>query len=311
MGSAASQCGTVSASGRNPQPSERLARGFRGLPSAVGLGLRPEHAAAWSAGVPGVGFTEIHAENYMMAGGPALRFLDVVAERYPLSLHGVALSLGGEDPLDLDHLGRLKKLIDRFHPVSFSEHLAWSSHKGIFYNDLLPVVYDTATLTRVANHIATTQEILGMRLLLENPSTYVTFASSDWDEVDFLKEIALRTGCGLLLDVNNVAVSAHNHGYSPADYIARFPHHLVGEIHIAGHDEQPEAVGSTVRIDGHGSPVSESVWNMLDQAIAMGGPRPVLLERDNAVPALEDLLPDLQRIAAVLDAAEVDHAVAG
>lgn len=311
MGSAASQFGTASASGRNPQPSERLARGFRGLPSAVGLGLRPEHAAAWSAGVPGVGFTEIHAENYMMAGGPALRFLDEVAERYPLSLHGVALSLGGEGPLDRDHLGRLKKLIDRYHPVSFSEHLAWSSHKGVFYNDLLPVAYDTTTLTRVANHIATTQEMLGMRLLLENPSTYVTFASSDWGEVDFLGEIALRTGCGLLLDVNNVAVSAHNHGYSPADYIARFPHHLVGEIHIAGHDEQPEAVGSTVRIDGHGSPVSESVWNLLDQAITMGGPRPVLLERDNAVPALEDLLPDLQRIAAALDAAEVDHAVAG
>lgn len=285
-----------SPSGRPTRSDDPVTRAAEGLPLSAGLGLRPEHATAWLAGVPEVGFAEVHAENYMMAGGPALALLDAVAERYPVSLHGVALSLGGAGPLDRDHLGRLSALVRRIRPASFSEHLAWSSHEGTYYNDLFPVAYDRPTLLRVARHIDQTQDALGTRLLLENPATYIAFSHSDWAEVDFLTEIARRTGCGLLLDVNNVAVSAHNHGYLAQDYIARFPHHLTGEIHIAGHEAQRDADGRMVLIDDHGSPVSTNVWNLLDLALERGGQRPVLLERDSNVPAFEELLPELRWI---------------
>jgi uncharacterized protein len=295
---------TGSPSGRRACNDNLVMRAAEGLPRSAGLGLRPEHAAAWLAGASEVGFAEVHAENYMMAGGPALALLDAVAELYPISLHGVALSLGGAEPLDHEHLQRLKTLVSRVQPASFSEHLAWSSHDGVYYNDLFPIAYDLETLLRVVAHVDQTQAELGMRLLLENPSTYVAFSHSDWDEVDFLTEIARRTGCGLLLDVNNVAVSAHNHGYSAEEYIARFPHHLTGEIHIAGHDAQQDANGDTVLIDGHGSPVAESVWNLLEQALQLGGRRPVLLERDNKVPAFDKLVPELHWIADALASAD-------
>lgn len=270
------------------------------LPVAAGLGLRPEHAGTWRAGFPGVAFAEVHAENYMTEGSPALDLLESIARDYPVSLHGVALSLGGTDPLDRDHLARLRRLVDRFGPVSFSEHLAWSSHEGIYYNDLLPVAYDGTTLARVADHIEQTQDALGMRMLLENPATYVAFDNSSWHEIDFLAELARRTGCGLLLDVNNVAVSAHNNGFSPTAYISRFPHDLVGEIHVAGHASQDDGGQGTVLIDSHGENVADRTWYLLDLAIDFGGPKPVLLERDNHIPPVEELLPDLQRIGALL-----------
>ncbi len=291
-----------------------------GLPRDVGLGLRHEHASAWLDGKAGAGFApafaEIHAENYMMEGGPALDLLDRIAERYPLSIHGVALSLAGEDALDTGHLAALKRLIERYQPASFSEHLAWSSHAGVYFNDLLPVAYTGETLARVARRIDQAQAALGVRLLLENPSSYLRYDASDWDEVDFLTELARRTGCGLLLDVNNVAVSAHNAGFDAQSYIDRFPLDLVGEIHIAGHDAQWDGAGQTVLIDGHGSPVSQAVWNLLDRVLEHGGPRPVLLERDNNVPPPAELIPELSRAARMVEqadapiATEMSHDVA-
>lgn len=278
------------------------------LPPSVGLGVRQEHAGAWLAGIPEVGFAEIHAENYMMRGGPALELLSHIASDYALSIHGVALSLGGEDPIDQVHLKRVAELVGRLKPASFSEHLAWSRHDGIYLNDLLPIAYDSTTLARVTSHIHQVQDALKMPLLLENPSTYISFASSTWDEVDFLDELASRTGCGLLLDVNNVAVSAHNHGYSARDYIDRFPIHRVGEIHVAGHHEQSEDDGGTVLIDSHGSPVADNVWQLLDRALTRGGPLPVLLERDNDVPPIKDLHPEIIRIKNALVRAEAVHA---
>lgn len=296
MGATETPYPPASASGRALASGLLPAAAGHGLPSSVGLGLRFEHADAWSEGTLEVGFAEIHAENFMMAGGPVLAMLDSVANRYPISLHGVALSLGGIDPLDVDHLRRLSSIIARIEPRSFSEHLAWSSHQGVYFNDLLPVAYDNATLARVVSHIDQTQEALGMRLLLENPSTYVTHSSDSWDEVEFLAEIARRTGCGLLLDVNNVEVTANNRGFSPVDYLNRFPHRLVGEIHVAGHEVQTDSAGHRVLIDSHGTAVSEAVWGLLDQALALAGPQPVLLERDNQVPSLADLAPELTRI---------------
>ncbi|MBY0581881.1 MAG: DUF692 domain-containing protein [Sphingomonas sp.] len=307
MGTAAAPYPAASASGRTFASGLPPVASGTGLPSSVGLGLRFEHGDAWSQSVPEVGFAEIHAENFMMAGGPALALLDSVAAAYPISLHGVALSLGGSDPLDGEHLARLAALVARIAPASFSEHLAWSSHNGIYFNDLLPVAYDNATLRRVVSHIDKTQEALSMPLLLENPSTYVTHVSDDWEEVEFLTEIARRSGCGLLLDVNNVQVSATNHRISPVDYINRFPLHLVGEIHIAGHEQQEDSLGMPVLIDSHGAPVAESVWRLLDQALAIAGPRPVLLERDNDVPSLSELAFELCRIREALNRAEICH----
>lgn len=309
MNSVATPLANASTSGRGMPVGARSTAFPGALPPLAGLGMRFDHADAWLERSPEVGFAEIHAENFMMAGGPALELLDAVCQHYPVSLHGVALSLGGTDPLDRQHLARLRQLVDRCRPASFSEHLAWSSHDGVYFNDLLPVAYDAPTLRRVADYIDQTQEALGMTLLLENPSTYVEFAASDWDEVDFLEEIARRTGCGLLLDVNNVVVSAANHGFSASYYVHRFPLHRVGEIHIAGHDEQRDAAGVPVLIDNHGSDVAEVTWSLLDRALELAGPRPVLLERDNDVPAIDELRPDLERIAEALARAEKTDAL--
>ena len=290
------------------RPHAKAGLPSEGLPRAVGLGFRQEHAQAWLAGVPEAGFVEIHAENNMMAGGPALSVLDRVAELYPVSIHGVALSLAGEDRPDRDHLDALKRLIDRYSPAAFSEHLAWSFHDGIYLNDLLPVPYTSATLSRLIEHVDEAQCALGLPLLLENPSTYVAFEESDWDEVDFLSEISRRSGCGLLLDVNNVAVSAANHGFDAAAYIDRFPVERVGEIHIAGHDAGYDGLGRRTLIDSHGSPVDQSVWNLLARALERGGARPVLIERDNEIPPIELLYPEMARAADLLARARAEVA---
>ena len=185
------------------------------LPNQTGLGFKPQHYSDILQTKPRLGFLEIHAENYMVDGGPFHHFLGLIREQYPLSLHGVGLSIGAEGPLDQQHLKRLAALIQRYQPQSFSEHLAWSSHGGVFFNDLLPLPYNGPTLQRVCDHIHQVQNRLGRSLLLENPSTYVAFASSTWSEGDFLREVVQRTGCGLLLDVNNVYVSSTNHGLDP------------------------------------------------------------------------------------------------
>ncbi|MDH3661003.1 MAG: DUF692 domain-containing protein, partial [Alphaproteobacteria bacterium] len=202
------------------------------IPPCAGVGLKAEHYEAILRSRPDIGWFEIHAENYMGDGGPPHHFLEAIRERYPISLHGVGLSIGGDGPLDRDHLGRLKALNERYRPGLFSEHLAWSSHEGVYFNDLLPLPYTEETAGRVSDHIDQVQDALGRRMLLENPSTYLAFADSTMSELRFLETVAEKSGCGLLLDVNNVFVSATNQGYSPESYIDAFPLELVGEIHL-------------------------------------------------------------------------------
>lgn len=276
------------------------------LPARAGLGLKPEHYEIILASQPNVGFFEVHAENYMGAGGPPHRYLEAVADLYPLSLHGVGLSIGAARDLDKNHLRRLRTLIDRYQPQSFSEHLAWSTHDAGFLNDLLPLPYTPETLSRVVDHVDEAQQCLGRRMLLENPSTYVLFAESTIDEVDFLTEIASRTGCGLLLDVNNVMVSAVNHSLDPVAYIDRFPIELVGEIHLAGYDETVDGAGDRLLIDAHGTAVRTDVVELYRHTLALSGPLPTLIEWDNDVPDFPTLYAEAVRADAML-AAETRH----
>ena len=271
------------------------------LPSAPGIGFKPEHFAAIRATRPDLGFIEVHAENYMGAGGPPHRMLEALRADFSLSIHGVGLSIGGAS-LDLSHLARLKVLMDRYQPESFSEHLAWSSH-GIFLNDLLPLPYTPETLRLVCDHIDQVQEVLGRRMLLENPSTYVLFAQSVIPEVEFMNEISKITGCGLLLDVNNVFVSCHNHCADPRRYLADFPMEKVGEIHLGGHDAE-ELPEGTILIDAHGSPVADPVWTLYAEVIARVGARPTLIEWDNDVPEFQTLMAEAERARAVLNATQ-------
>lgn len=273
-----------------------------GLPAAPGVGYKPQHFAAIMAEPGAVRWLEIHAENYMGEGGRPRAQLRHLAERFPISVHGVGLSIGGAAPLDRDHLARLKRLCDWLNPASFSEHLAWSTHDGAFLNDLLPLPYTTATLARVADHVAQVQDALGRRMLLENPSTYLRFAESTWDEVDFLAEIARRTGCGLLLDVNNVHVSATNQQTDALAIIDRFPHHLVGEIHLGGHDADADDHGAPLLIDSHGCAVADPVWALYARTLARGGMKPTLIEWDNDVPDWPVLAAEAARALHVAEA---------
>jgi len=271
------------------------------LPARPGVGYKPQHFAAITADAGPVGWLEIHAENYMGAGGRPLAQLRHLAERFPISVHGVGLSIGGEGPLDRDHLQRLKHLCDWLNPASFSEHLAWSTHDGTYLNDLLPLPYTPATLTRVCEHIDTVQQMLGRRMLLENPSVYVAFMDTEMDEVAFLSEIARRTGCGLLLDVNNVYVSGTNQNYDPVAYLDAFPLPLVGEIHLGGHDEDRDDQGRRLLIDSHGAEVVDPVWALYAHVIAIAGPRPTLIEWDNDVPDWPILAAEAALALAVLE----------
>lgn len=270
------------------------------LPNLPGVGYKPQHFADILANPAPVGWLEIHAENYMGAGGRPIAQLRHLAELMPISVHGVALSIGGEDPLDKDHLTLLKTLCDWLKPASFSEHLAWSTHEGTFLNDLLPLPYTNKTLTRVVDHIDQVQQVLGRRMLLENPSTYVAFSESTMDEVDFISEIGRRSGCGLLLDVNNVYVSAANQSYDPSVYLRRFPMHLVEEIHLGGHAEDLDDHGNRLLIDSHGAEVIDPVWALYAQTIARSGPKPTLIEWDNDVPDWPVLAREAQRAAQIL-----------
>ena len=260
-----------------------------GLPRRAGLGLKSEHFQQVLATLPDIGFFEVHAENYMVAGGPFHHYLGLIREHYALSLHGVGLSIGGDGPLDHAHLARLAALVERYQPHSFSEHLAWSSHGPVFLNDLLPLAYDDATLKRVCEHIDQVQSTLKRRMLLENPSTYLQFQHSTLDETDFIREVIQRTGCGLLLDVNNVYVSCINHQQDPLAYLNALPLHSVGEIHLAGFAEDADSLGDRLLIDDHGAPVDNAVWQLYQQALQRTGPVATLIERDNDVPAFSVL----------------------
>lgn len=263
-------------------PQSRLTQ----LPEAGGVGLKPEHFKEILDTRPTISFFEIHAENYMVAGGPFHHYLERIRTDYPLSIHGVGLSIGGEAALDDTHLDRLAVLLDRYQPESFSEHLAWSSHNDVFFNDLLPAPYHAGTLARVCEHIDLVQERLGRRMLLENPATYVEFAVSTMAEADFIAEVVRRTGCGLLLDVNNAHIACVNHQRDVHAYLHALPLHAVGEIHLAGFAKDVDAAGDPLLIDSHGSPVASEVWALYDHAISLVGPQPTLIERDNDIPAL-------------------------
>jgi len=273
------------------------------LPDRAGTGFKPEHFEAILAERPDLGFFEIHAENYMGDGGPPHRRLEALRALYPLSLHGVGLSIGSPGPLDKEHLKRLAVLNKRYEPGLFSEHLAWSSHNEGFLNDLLPLPYTLETLARVCDHIDETQEAVGRKMLLENPSTYVIFAESVIEETDFLKEIVKRTGESLLLDVNNIVVSATNHGYDADSYLARFPLEHVGEIHLAGYAEAEDDAGQRLLIDAHDSPVRAEVWALYSQAIARRGGVPTLVEWDNDVPDWPTLFGEVKRADRAMAAA--------
>lgn len=272
------------------------------LPAAPGVGYKPQHYAAILADPGPVRWLEIHAENYMGAGGRPLAQLRSLSERFPISVHGVGLSIGGETPLDPDHLDRLACLVGWLKPASFSEHLAWSTHDAGFLNDLLPLPYTEETLSRVAVHIDQVQTRLDRRMLLENPSSYLAFDESEMSETDFLREITRRTGCGLLLDINNVFVSAVNLKTEPRDYIDTFPLDGVGEIHLGGHDVDADEHGSRLLIDSHGTPVADPVWELYRHALARSGPRPTLIEWDTDVPDWPVLAAEAARADAALEA---------
>ena len=267
----------------------------------AGASFKPQHLDAILEDTPAGLFFEVHAENYMGAGGMPHAALAAIRERHPVSLHGVCMSIGGENPLDEDHLARLAALVDRYQPALVSEHLAWSTHDGVFFNDLLPLPYTHATLARVCAHVGRMQEAIGRTILLENPSTYVLFAESDWEETDFLAEVVRRTGCGLLLDINNVFVSATNHGFSPMAYLGRFPLDHVGEIHLAGHDTQSDDDGDPLLIDSHDRPVSDPVWSLYRTIIGQTGPLPTLVEWDADVPEWPVLKAEAEAAQAILD----------
>lgn len=250
----------------------------------AGTSFKPEHLAAIFAEADRQGFFEVHAENYMGAGGPPHRAFERVRRDYPISLHGVCISLGGPQPLNKDHLARFKTLVDRYEPALVSEHLAWSTHVNTYLNDLLPLPYTAATLSHVADHIDEMQSAIGRPILLENPSTYVLFSESSMSETEFIRELSRRTGCGLLLDINNVFVSATNHGFSALDYLRAFPLSNVGEIHLAGHAEQEDDEGDLLLIDSHDGPVADAVWRLYEMVIARCGPIPTLIEWDSQIP---------------------------
>jgi hypothetical protein len=299
--------GSSHAASRAPLAPPPAASG-RALPPGAGIGFKPAFFDGLAEGRHRPAFLEIHAENYMGEGGLPHAQLARLRRDFPLSLHGVGLSIGGEGPLSKDHLDRLRALVERYEPASFSEHLAWSSHETTYFNDLLPVAYDEESLARVCDHIDAVQAHLGCRMLLENPSTYVAFETSTMHEIDFLKAIVRRTGCGLLLDVNNVEVSCVNHARDPVAYLDAFPVEAVGEIHLGGHAEDADEHGRRLLIDAHDRHVAPDVWALYAHVLRAAGPLPTLIEWDNDVPPLETMMEEVVRAEEVLAAVRHDRA---
>jgi uncharacterized protein (UPF0276 family) len=259
---------------------------------AAGIGFKPEHYdEALASPAAGLWF-EVHAENYMVEGGPRLAMLEALRCERGLSLHGVGMSLAGAALPDADHLAALKRLVDRFEPALVSEHLAWSRLDGRCFPDLLPVPRTNEVLARCADNVARVQDALGRQVLIENPTHYLALSEHSWSETSFLAELARRSGCGLLIDVNNVAVGAHNVGFDAAAWLAEIPAQLVGEIHLAGHSLDAEG---TLLIDSHDAAVSEQVWALFESFVARIGPRPTLIERDGNLPAFHVLMAERER----------------
>ncbi len=280
-------------------------RGSSGaIPASAGIGLRADHYREVLETSPEVGWFEVHSENYFGAGGLPLHYLEQVRAEYPISLHGVGLSLGSADPLNLEHLRRLKNLVDRLAPGLVSEHLCWSSIGGRYLNDLVPLPYTEEALGHVAARVSGVQEILGRRILIENISSYLEFSTSSIPEWEFLREVAQRSGCGILLDVNNIYVSARNHGFDPRRFVRSIPGGLVEEIHLAGFTVN-RFEGGELRIDTHDHPVAEEVWRLYVLAIERFGPKPALIEWDTDLPPLEVLLAEADKAESIL---EMHHA---
>ena len=271
----------------------------------AGTSFKHEHLPAILAEGPQRGFFEVHAENYMGAGGPPHRALETICRDHPVSLHGVCMSIGAPQPLDQAHLARFRNLVDRYQPALVSEHLAWSTHETTYFNDLLPLPYTKVTLARVCDHIDEVQDAIRRPLLLENPSTYVTFNESTMSETDFIRSVARRTGCGLLLDVNNVFVSATNHGFSPLQYLSEFPLVSVGEIHLAGHAEQADEEGEPLLIDSHDRPVADAVWKLFETVVGQCGAVPTLIEWDSKIPHWPILKAEAAAAQAILDRCQI------
>jgi uncharacterized protein (UPF0276 family) len=284
-----------------PGATAGISRVSHPIGGLAGVGFKGEHLAAILADRAPRGFFEVHAENYMGAGGPPHRALEAIRRDHPLSLHGVCMSIGGSQPLDQAHLARFRGLIKRYEPALVSEHLAWSTHESTYFNDLLPLPYTKATLSQVCDHIDEVQNAIGRPLLLENPSTYLTFNESTISETDFIRSVTQRAGCGLLLDVNNVFVSAANHGFSPLQYLSDFPFSQVGEIHLAGHDEQVDELGEPLLIDSHDRPVADAVWRLFETIIERCGPIPTLIEWDSNIPDWPILKAEAGAAQAILD----------
>lgn len=259
-----------------------------------GLGLRPEHYAEFRAGPQPVDWLEIISENYMVPGGKPLATLDAVRADYPVVMHGVSLSIGSDEPIDLDYLRDLKTLAERVEPLWISDHLCWTGINAHNSHDLLPLPYDAPALDCVVDNIGRVQDYLGRRILIENPSSYVTFRSSDRSEWDFLAEMAERADCLLLLDVNNIYVSARNHGFDPQDYLAGLPADRIQQIHLAGHSDMGDYV-----IDTHDADVCDAVWDLYGRAVAMFGPVATMIERDDHVPPLAEVIAELDRARAL------------
>lgn len=269
------------------------------LTLGAGLGLKADHyEAAYDCAARGLWF-EVHPENYMIDGGPRLAWLETIGSRHPLSLHGVSLSLAADCAPDREHLQRLKTLADRVQPALVSEHLAWSAWRGQYHPDLLPFPRTEEALQRIANNIDCTQEVLQRRIAIENPSHYLKMPGHDFSEIGFLAELSKRTGCGLLLDINNVFLSAHNMGYDANDYVDAFPGEAVMEVHLAGHSEDPG--GAALLIDSHDAPVAEGVWALYQRLIRRIGPRPTLIERDDHLPPFGELLQERDRAQSLLE----------
>ena len=256
------------------------------MPDRAGIGLKPEHFDAILETLPDIGFFEVHAENYMVDGGPMHFYLERIRNHYPLSIHGVGLSIGAAAPVDEAHLDRLRVLLERYQPELFSEHLAWSTHQGHFLNDLLPLPHTRETLEHICAQIDHIQNRLGRRMLLENPATYLEFQQSEMSEAEFITAVIRHTGCGLLLDVNNVHVACTNHNRNALDYIQALPLEAVGEIHLAGFAIDSDSDGSPLLIDSHDASVAPQVWSLYAETLTLTGPRPTLLERDGNIPPL-------------------------
>ena len=265
----------------------------------IGVGLKSQHYMDVLESQPELAFFEVHAENYMMQGGNHLRFLEAIAENYHLSVHGVGMSLGSAEGIDKTHLSKFKAVVDRYKPWLVSEHLAWSVHDGHYLNDLLPLPLNATTLDIVADNIAVFQDAIGRQILVENPSTYVSFNTTDIPEPEFLNALASKTGCGLLLDVNNIYVSARNNDFDAISYLNEIGGEYVQEIHLAGHTVK-EIDGAEVRIDDHGSMVVDDVWAIYDAAINKFGARPTLLEWDTNIPTFDILVNEAAKAKAIM-----------